>query len=69
MECGKYIEIKTRYCGWSKWELLPLHGGPGKLPGGHDTEIEFLEWVVHERHLILGNEQGVVEGEVGGGLE
>ena len=23
----------------------------------------------HERHLTLGNEQGVVEGEVGGGLE
>ena len=34
-----------------------------------ENEWEISERVTeHERHLILGNEQGVLEREVGGGL-
>ena len=33
----------------------------------NDWEIS-VRVIAHERHLTLGNEQGVVEGEVGGGL-
>ena len=41
---------------------------------GHIGERRENEWGIlvrvteHERHLTLGNEQGVVEREVGGGL-
>ena len=35
-----------------------------------ENEWKKLERVTnHERYLTLGNEQGVVEGEVGGGME
>ena len=33
-----------------------------------ENEWEISERVTHERLLTLGNEQGAVEGEVGGGL-
>ena len=39
----------------------------GIIGEGRENEWEKSERVTkHERHLTLGNEQGVVEGEVGG---
>ena len=42
-----------------------MKGNKGKGEKMNEISVRVIK---HERHLTLGNEQGVVEGEVGRGL-